>query len=190
MCIRDRAYLDTRHNRLILNTTSPAKTELFISMFKKSLGDGIAAVDVVKPSSIITHWLKNQSYPTVFAIEKSCVLQDPAQQGRVIRCQHQDLFAGSIQSLVKDGCEVMQIALCWHDRLNFVIADNFTIRSLRLADEDLVDLKDDLETKQQKFDADFLMMTEMLAGLFNDLLDVFLKRNAEKGDTAMAANAA
>src|SRR5579883_388671 len=100
---RIQAYIDTRHGWLVLNTTSPKKTELFISMFKKSLGDGIAAFEIVKPSSVITHWLKEQSNPSVFAIEKACVLQDPAQQNRVIRAQQQDLFAGSIQALVKDG---------------------------------------------------------------------------------------
>jgi recombination associated protein RdgC len=174
---RIQAYIDTRHQWLVLNTTSPTKTELFISMFKKSLGDGIHSFDVVKPSSIITHWLQNQDYPSSFSIEKFCVLQDPNQQNRMIRCQQQDLFVSSIQSFIKDGFETIQTALCWQDRINFIIADDFALRSIGLADEDMIDIKDDLETKQQKFDADFLMMTESLAGLLNDLLTLFHKNN-------------
>jgi recombination associated protein RdgC len=170
-------YLDTRNGWLVLNTISPAKTELFVTMLKKSLGECIEAFELIKPSSIITHWLKSKEYPQTISIQKSCVLQDPEQQSRVIRCKEQDLFAGSIQSLVKDGCEAIQIALCWYDRLDFVIADDFSLRSIRLADDDLVDMQDDIETKQQKFAADFVMMTEMFTGLFNDLLNIFTRAN-------------
>jgi len=169
------AYIDTRNNWLVLNLTSPAKTESFLSMLKKSLGDGIRSFEIVKPSSISTQWLKSKDYPQAFSIEKSCVLQDPDQQNRVIRCQQQDLFASSIQSLVKDGCEAIQIALCWHDKINFVMADDFSLRSIRLADDDIVEIQDEMETKQQKFDADFILMAETFAGLINDLLSVFAK---------------
>lgn len=172
---RINAYIDTRNQWLILNSTSPAKTELFISMFKKSIGDGICSVDIIKPSAIITQWLKNKDYPHTFSIEKSCVLQDPDQQNRIIRCQQQDLFAASIQSLVKDGCEAIQIALCWQDKINFVIAEDFSLRSIRLADDDIAEIQDQMESKQEKFDADFIMMTEMFAGLIHDLLNVFAK---------------
>lgn len=183
---RIQAYIDTRNNWLVLNTTSAAKTEMFITMFKKVFGDDVGAYEVVKPSAILTSWLKDQQYPTVFSVEKSCVLQDPNQQNRVIRAQQQDLFADSIQSLVKEGCAVIQIALCWHDRINFVLADDFSVRSIRLAEDDLIDVTDDFETKQQKFDADFLMLTETFAGLINDLLSVFLKANIEEQKLAIA----
>lgn len=180
------AYIDTRHGWLILNSVSQSRVELFLSLFKKSLGDGITSHETVKPSSILTHWLKDRDYPSSFSIEKSCVLQDPNQQNRVIRCQQQDLFAGSIQSLVKDGCEAIQIALCWHDRINFVIADDFSLRSIRLADEDIAEIQDDIETKEQKFDADFVMMAEIFSGLIGDLLKVFLKKNQSEQKVKLA----
>lgn len=169
------AYIDTRHQWLILNAASPVKTELFISMFKKTLGDGIAAFNIGKPSSIFTHWLKEKDYPSIFNVEKSCVLQDPDQQHRMIRCQQQDLFAPGIQTLVKEGCEAIQLALSWRDKLEFILNEDFSLRSIRLSDEDITEIQDEMETKQQKFDADFIMMTEMLAGLIKDLLDIFTK---------------
>lgn len=171
------AYIDTRNGWLILNNTSPAKTELFISLFKKSLGEIIGSFDIAKPSAIVTHWLKTQDFPAIFSIEKSCVLQDPNEQHRMIRCQHQDLFANSIQALVKDGCEAIQIALRWHDRLDFVLSDDFSIRSIKLAEDDLAEINDGIETKLQKFDADLVMMSEMFAGLCTDLLAIFEKKN-------------
>lgn len=182
---RINAYIDTRNNWLILNSTSPAKTELFLSMFKKSFGDGIEAVEVIKPSSIFTQWLKDKSYPQEFSIEKSCVLQDPDQQNRMIRCQQQDLFAASIQSLVKDGCEAIQLSLCWQDKITFTLSEDFTLKSIRLSDDDIAEIQDEMETKEQKFDADFIMMTEMYAGLVNDLLTIFDK-SKEKESAAVS----
>lgn len=58
----------------------------------------------------MTSWLKHQNYSSSFSIEKSCVLQDANHESRVIRCKEQDLFA-SIQTLIKDGCEIKQLAL-------------------------------------------------------------------------------
>jgi recombination associated protein RdgC len=168
------AYIDTKNQWLLLNTTSPGKTELFINLFKKSFGDGVTMPDLIKPASIFTQWLKDKNYPKEFAIEKTCVLQDPNQQNRVIRCQQQDLFAASIQSLVKDGCEVIQLGLCWQDRLNFVLAQDFSLRSIKRTEDDLAEMDEITESKAQKWDAYFFMMTEMYAGLMNDLLAVFV----------------
>lgn len=168
------AYIDTKNQWLIVNTVSSAKLELFMNVFKKSLGDGVEAFDVVKPSSIITQWLKNNDYPKEFSIEKSCVLRDPNQQSRVIRCQQQDLFASSIQTLVKEGCEVIQLGLCWQDRINFVLADDFSLRTIRRTEDDLAELQEVTESKTQKMDAYFFMMTEMFGGMLKELLGVFV----------------
>lgn len=170
------AYIDTRNQWLLINTTSASRTEMFLSLFKKAFGECVESYDVAKPAAVLTSWLKDKNYPTEFAIEKACVLQDPNQQHRVIRCQQQDLFDESIQSLVKDGCAVIQLALNWHDKLTFVLAEDFSIRSIRLAEEDIVEIQEEMESKQHKFAADLIMMGEMFAGLINDLLTQFTKK--------------
>lgn len=176
------AYIDPKNHWLVLGTTNAAKTEQFLSLFKKSVNENIKPVDLKKLSPIITHWLKHQDYPDTFAIEKSCVLQDPSQQSRVIRCQQQDLFASSIQALLKDGCEVKQLAFSWQDRVNFVLADDFSLRSIQYQEEILAQAKEiDTETKQQQFDADFFIMSETLSALLGDLVGLFMEMlNPEK----------
>jgi recombination associated protein RdgC len=170
------AYIDTKNNRLVMGTTNSKKIEQFISLFKKSVSEGLKPFEISKVSPIITLWLKTQNYPKVFSVEKTCMLQDPSKQNRIIRCQQQDLFAASIQSLIKDGCEVKQLALCWHDRVNFVIAEDFTLRSIQYQEDVLTAANDiESETKQQQFDADFFIMAETLSGMLGDLLEVFTK---------------
>ncbi len=168
------AYIDPKNNWLVLNTTQAKKAEQFILLFKKSVAENIKPLELKKLSPIITHWLKSQDYPNTFSIEKACVLQDPDQQSRIIRCQQQDLFASSIQSLIKDGCEVKQLALSWQDRVRFVLAEDFTLRSIQYEEDVLAQAKEfDSETQQQQFDADFFIMTETLNVMLKDLSSAF-----------------
>jgi recombination associated protein RdgC len=166
------AYIDTKNRWLILGTTNAKKTEQFISIFKKSLGDTIHSFQIKKLSTLMTTWLTQQNHGSSFSIEKSCVMQDANHQNRVIRCREQNLFANSIQSLIKDGCEIKQLALNWQDHIDFVLADDLSLQSIRFKDEVIQQAKDmEAETQQQKFHADFLIMTGTLEGLIKDLLD-------------------
>lgn len=170
------AYIDIKNNWLILGTTNEKKTEKFISMFKKSMEGEIHLFEIKKLSYTMTHWLKHQSYPSSFSIEKSCMLQDPNQENRIIRCQEQDLFASSIQTFIKEGCEVKQLALLWQDRINIVLSDDFSLSGIKFND-DITSQIDEMEaeTALQNFHADFLIMSETLSRLFKDLLDVFIE---------------
>lgn len=172
--VRVYAYIDNKNHWLVLGTTNAGKTEQFMSIFKKTITENIAPLKVKKPSSLMTQWLKDKNYPTAFAIEKACVLQDPTKQTRVIRCQQQDLFSTSIQSLLRDSCEAKQLALSWQDQVNFVLADDFSLRSIQFQDEIRQQVKEmEPETAQQQFDADFMIMSGILAGLVKDLLHLF-----------------
>lgn len=169
------AYIDTKNNYVVFNTAQAKITEQFISLFKKSVSEDISTFALKKLSPIVTSWLKTKDYPTEFAIEKACYLQDPDHEDRRIRCQEQDLFAGSIQALIKDGCEVKQIALSWHDRVNFVLsADDFTLRSISYEEEITAQATEmEAETKQQQFIADFFIMSATVRELLTDLQKVF-----------------
>jgi len=181
------AYIDTQNNRVVLGTTNQGKAEQFLNLFKKSVSEHIKPYEVKKPGPILTYWLKEKKYPTELNIEKSCVLQDPSQQNRVIRCQEQDLFAGSIQSLIKDGCEVKQLALCWHDRINFVLAEDFSARSIKFEEGVITQASEiEVESKEQQFAADFFIMTETFSGLIQDLIKHFAKETKEIEELAVA----
>src|SRR5207249_3230993 len=91
-----------------------------------------------------------------------------------------DLFAGSIQSLINDGCEVMQLALSWHDRVKFMLSDNFSLRTIQYQEEVIAQANEmEPESKQQQYDADFLIMTDVLSALINDLISLFKKPDSK-----------
>lgn len=182
------AYIDSSNQFLVLSTTHEKRTEQFVSLLKKSIGDCFVAYDVGKISPTLTHWLQHQSYPSAFSIEKSCVLQDQNQVNRVIRCQQQDLFAASIQELLKDGCQVKQIAMDWQDHINFVLVNDFSLQSIRFKDELLAQANDmEAETAEQKFIADFFILTQTMSNLFVELLTVFDRMVGESNVVAIAS---
>lgn len=170
------AYIDTKNHWLVVSSNSAPKIEQFMALFKRTICENVFALDLIKPTAIFTHWLKTQKYPNIFSIENACVLQDPNQQKRVIRCQNQNLFVQSIQDLIKDGCEVKQLALAWQDRLQFVLSEDFSFKSIQYGEDILTHSKEMGETKRERFDADFYIMAETLTGLFNELLPVFMKQ--------------
>lgn len=178
------AYIDTRNQWLVLGTTNKSKTDQFLTLFKKSITDKIYLFKFKKLSSTFTHWLKHHSYPTSFSIDQSCTFQDPNQQNRVIRCQNQDLFANSIQAIIKEGCEVKQLALTWNDQIDFILIDNLSLQRIRYQDDVLTEANSmESETKQQQFDADFLIMSGVLSNLLKELLSLFINHLTQESET-------
>lgn len=170
------AYIDSKNNWLVLGTKNKGKTEQFLSMFKKTVSEDIHLFSLKKMPPIMTHWLKEKSYSNSFSIEKACVFQDPDQQIRMIRCQQQDLFAGCIQQLIKEGYHVKQLAISWHDQLSFVLADDFSFSGLKYQDEIREQINEVApETALQRLDADFLIMATTLSSLLKELLELFIE---------------
>lgn len=180
------AYIDLDKKLLVLDSTNAKKIEQFLSIFKKTFTEAVSAVAFKKLAPLVTHWLKHQDQPTIFAIEKNVVLQDPSQQKRIIRCQQQDLFAPSIQSLLKEGCEVKQIALSWQDRIQFTLTtDEFTLRNIQFPDEIREQANEmEPETRQQQYQADFFIMSATFSELLQDLLAIFA---SEEKNTTVAS---
>ncbi len=183
---RINAYIDLKQSWLIIDSTSTSKVDLFLSYLKKTMPQlELQAPELKKLSTVMASWLKHQTQPQSIAIEKNCVLQDPNQKGRVIRATQQDLGANAIQSLLKDGCEVSQMAVCWSEQIRFKLREDFALIGLRFEDEVLALAKDNYtETPEQELDASFMIMSETLRRLMQDLLGVLVK---EKAAEAIAA---
>ena len=79
---------------------------------------------------------------------------------QLIRCQEQDLFSDSMQSLLCDRCEVKQLALSQKEQAHFILADDFTLRSLHFDDEIIAAAKEaDCETPEMQLKTDLVLMT-------------------------------
>jgi recombination associated protein RdgC len=171
------AYIEPENNWLVIDTTTSSKVEIFLKLLKRSLSEASCIVfETKKIPKILTQWLVDDTCPRSFFIEQSCVLRDPNLQSRIIRCQHQDLSDSAIQLLLNDGCEVHQISLKWGDKISFTLVDDFTLKSISYDDELFKEIKENnFDTEDQKYDADFFIITELLSKLWEQLIYLFGK---------------
>lgn len=183
------AYIDSNTGHLVMNTINKKDTEHFLNAWKKVFSTHkLTPPALKKPGIILTNWLAHQSQPDVFIIEEACTLQDISQQRRTINCQYQDLMVAPIQSLLKDNCEVKQLALSWLERVSFTLTNEFLLRGVRYQEAVLALAKADVsETAEQQFASDFLIMSDTINKITQDLLAEFAKQEGDMSSQDMAA---
>lgn len=170
-------YIDLKNNALIVDSTKTTELERFVAFLKRAMPTTtIERMESKKPAAVMTNWLKHEGCPPDFELGLSCVLQDPNQFKRVIRCQHQDPLAQSIQSLLEDGCEITALSLTWKDQIQFILASDLSLRSIKFQEAVIELAKEDYtETTEQRFDTDFIIMSQILSQLIQALSHVFKK---------------
>ncbi len=172
------AYFDVTNKRLILNTTNAKRTEIFITLLKKTIENiGMTSLPLKNLHTIMTNWIQRDNCPKPFYVEDACLLKDPAMASKVIRIKGQDLFSESIKLLLQDGYKVDQIVVNWQERATFVLNENFALGTIRYTESVLAATKEyEAETAKEEFAANFIIMTDIIDSLLNDLLKICEKK--------------
>jgi recombination associated protein RdgC len=169
------AYIDAAQGLLVVDAASNKKTELITSMLRKALNSfKIRVPETVCIASMLTQWVSTNHYPQSFVIQDSCVIKDVEdQQNGTIRCQRQNLIAEEIASLVDGGRQVVQLSLIWRDQIAFVLTEDGVLKNVKFL-ESVQDQANDIysETKLERFDADFSIMTMVLRNFLQELLQI------------------
>ncbi len=169
------AYIDCVDGYLAVDAVSMKQAEMFTSFLRKTLGSlKIVLPETQNPSTIMTQWLRDKKTLQDFVIEDACVLQDPAEEGGNVRSSKQDLFSKNIQSFIDVGYFVSQMKFSWCEQLSFVLNNEFSIKQLRFLDAVKDQAKDSFtETEEERFDADFTVMSMTLRLFMQSLMHVF-----------------
>jgi len=174
------AYIDTRNGRLVINTTTTKKLELFFKLTNQVLSQyNVHPYTLKSPTSILTSWLRDQDYPNCFTILDKCSLEQNKEKSK-INFSHNDLFCDGIKSLLEDGHLVTKLRLNWCGKINFTVQKDLSITNIRFLDEVKDLAKDGLqETAADRFAADFFIMTETLDKFLEDILIEFVDNEAQ-----------
>lgn len=168
-------WIDTENNLIYVDATSNKRAEDSLALLRKSLGS-LPVVPLAftnEPTTVLTNWITQNSLPDWLTILDEAELRG-SQEDSVIRCKKQPLEDEEMFSHFQKGKTVTKLSLDWEDHLNFVIHEDCTLKRLRFADV-VLEKNDDIlkEDFAQRFDADFVLMTGILAKLTQYLLNEF-----------------
>ncbi|MCW9698550.1 recombination-associated protein RdgC [Avibacterium sp. 20-129] len=168
-------WVDSENQLVYVDAASSKRAEDALALLRKSLGSlpVVPLAFVNDPSLVMSHWVSNDATPDWLIALEDAELRG-SEDNAVIRCKQQALDAEEILSLLQSGKTITKLALEWEAHLTFVLNEDGTLKRLKFADE-VREKNDDIlkEDVAQRFDADFVLMTGILAKLTSNLLDDF-----------------
>ena len=168
-------YVDTETGWMVVDAASEKQAEDVVSLLRETLESLPAKLpDPSKtPSTILTSWLLEGTAPDDFVPGDACEMRDADDSAGVVRCSGQDLASEEILNHLRAGKRATKLALEWDERLSFTLAEDLSLKRLRVGDALLEEMDDtDLEPAA-RLDAEFAILALQLRQLIARLDEVF-----------------
>jgi len=167
-------WIDPVGNRLIVESSSAARAELFAEQLREALGELPIRPWQADPSPSLTMsgWLTAGQAPTPFVIDQECELAGNDATKPVIRYLRTSLVSPQIRKHLEEGMRVSKLGLFWRDRMNLVVDEQLMIRKLKFLEMEEDGAEDTGLSPEDQFAANFALMTATLSSLLGDLTEV------------------
>lgn len=164
-------WLDPVNGWMVINTSSATKADDVIKLLLKCVDTlPLESLRVrIAPQTAMTAWLAVNEAPQGFTIDQDTKLTAVTEDKATVRYTHHTLDHDDIQHHIARGKQCKELAVTWNDSISFVLTDNLTIKRVRPLDI-LDEEKEKGANEEERFDADFAMMTYELATMLNDVV--------------------
>ncbi len=172
---RTQLYIDTESRWLIVDAASEKQAEEVVSLLRETLESLPAKLPAPAkaPADIMTAWLLEGTAPDDFVSGDACELRDADDKASVVRCSGQDLSSDEILNHIRAGKHAVKLALEWDERLSFTLADDLSLKRLRVGDALLEELDDSELEPAMRLDAEFAILALQMRQLIARLDAVF-----------------
>ena len=169
------ALVNDREGWVWVNTASAARAEDLLSLLREALGNlPVVIPDTQKsPVIVMSQWLLNGGLPDGMSLGGDVDLEDPQEEGGVVRVRGMYLESDEIRRHIESGKQVVRLALSWQDQVDFVLDKDLSVRRIRFSDE-LRGINEEIhEDVLARRDADCLLMGETLETLQKTVTKTF-----------------
>ena len=186
------AWIDRANGWLVIDAASAARAETLLEQLGRCV-QGLAVRPLKVTGSIsgsMTAWLLSDEAPPGFSIDQD--VEFKARGGKAtVRYANQTLEREEILRHTEAGKECTRLALTWTNRVSFLLTDRLEVRRLRPLDvlQEAAGSAGEVGA-DERFDADFALMTGELVRLLDDLVDALGGEAAPGQVDGMAAQAA
>jgi len=165
-------WIDPANGWLVIDNGSPGKADEIVTLLNKSVDDFVVERlnTAISPGAAMTAWLANDDVPHGFSIDQDTELQSPVEEKATVRFVRHALDPKEVQRHIAAGKQCTRLALTWADRVSFVLTDTLVLK--RIAPVDLIREAEDgqAQNDDERFDADFALMTGELQRMMSDLV--------------------
>ncbi len=181
-------YVDTLAGWLVVDAGSDRQAEDVVSLLRETIETLPARPPAprMEPPKVMTGWLLNGDAPSDFIVGDACELRDVSDTASLIRARGQDLASEEILAHLRAGKQVVKLAVSWEERLDFVLAEDISLKRLRIGDALLTEMDDTELEPAARLDAELailaLQMRELIARL-----DAIFGLVADEDGTTMTA---
>ena len=168
------AWIDPAHGWLVIDAGSPKKSGEFLEVLRKSMDDfPFAPVETKRsPAGAMTEWLSAGDAPAGFSIDRECELQSPLEEKATVRYAHHPLTdTPEIRNHIVGGKVPTRLALTWRDKVSFVLSDKLEAKKVTLLDVSATENEGDQDSAEERFEADFVLMTGLLDRFLGELVE-------------------
>ncbi len=129
--------INDREGWVWVNTASAARAEDFLSLLREGLGNLQVTIPDTQKSPVIamSQWVLNGGLPDGLSLGGDADLEDPHEEGGVVRARGVYLESDEIRRHIESGKQVVRLALSWQDQVDFVLDKDLSIRRIRFSDE-------------------------------------------------------
>ncbi|OOH92116.1 recombination-associated protein RdgC [Pasteurellaceae bacterium 15-036681] len=168
-------WIDLERQLVYVDAGSAKRAEDTLALLRKTLGSlPVVPISFAElPSMMMTNWIAKGHTPSWLTLLEEAELKS-FDTDSIIRCKRQDLESEEIANHLMAGKFVTKLALEWENHFSFVLNEDATLSRVKFADE-VREKNDDIlkEDIAQRFDADFLLMTEELRLFTQKIIEEF-----------------